>query len=105
MKSYNRETGKYITNEEKGGKLKKRELCKGGRQHDWVKVLPFGYEASEAYEGDVEPLYQALEAIADFEDATYDVLKQIGIVKTHKAWRPRPERVLMCSVCKKKKYE
>lgn len=104
MKHYDREKKKYVTEEERDAKLKKREKCKGGRDHDYVEVLPWGAEMGDGYKGDPQPYYDAQEAIEKFTEKKYDELKEQGIiVKYRRPWHRSLEfRLFMCSVCHKR---
>lgn len=103
-KVYNRVTKRWETEEEINIKLKKRETCKGGREHDWVRVLPYGVEALPHYNGDVEPYYQAEQLIYDMTNKTYDALETIGIKVRRGGFRVSHlnTRSEICTVCKKK---
>lgn len=105
-KVYDRKSGKYITEEEKQGSLKKRETCKGGRPHDFVEVLPFGAEALPSYKGTPQPYYDAENRIAEYTETVYKNLERehgIKIGKSRAIWRPRL-RHWLCSVCHKQQY-
>lgn len=104
-KVYNRTTKRWETEEEINIKLKKRETCKGGREHDWVRVLPYGVEALPHYNGDVEPYYQAEKLIYEITNKTYDALETLGIkVRRVGLYSYRQNtRSEMCTICKKKR--
>ncbi len=105
MKHYDRTLKKWVSDEDPQLKVKKRDTCKGGRPHDYVEVLPYPYEADERYQGSLAPLYEALKAIADFEDAQFQKLAEIGILRRGKSWRGFEQaRYFICSVCGKKHY-
>lgn len=104
MKEYDRQSRKWIGKDEAEKKRNKREKCKGGRDHDYVEVLPYGVEAGEGYAGDPQPYYDAQEAIADFTDKKNAELAAIGIITKGRAWRPTTFRIAVCSVCMKQKY-
>lgn len=105
MKEYDRQSKSWDTPEEKERKLKKRKSCKGGREHDWVEILPpYGVEATSHYKGNTQPYYDAENAIADFTERTYKKLaEEHGIVVRRTPWRPQI-REYMCSICHKKSY-
>lgn len=101
MKHYDRASKKWITEEERDLKLKKRDACKGGRPHDYVEVLPYGVEANDKYQGLTQPYYDAEEAIKAFTEKKYAELAAIGIIVRPHGWWPRNYRRYMCSVCHK----
>ena len=105
MKEYNRTTKKY--EEATDIKLKKRELCRGGREHDYVLVLPDHVNYNETYKFNPEKYYELVDKQSDLEDKLNTELAEMGIVNrfgsVRLAWRAR--KCFMCSVCKKKKYE
>lgn len=103
MKQYDRESKKWLSEEEIAKKVKKRDTCKGGRPHDYVEVLPYGVSALEGYAGSVEPYYEAEKAIAEFSQKEYDMLREkYGIdAKYMRVSRLFNYRRFMCSVCHK----
>lgn len=104
MKEYNRKTKKW--EEATDIKLKKRSTCKGGREHDWVHILPYMVEALPHYCGDAEKYYDIQKEIADFTDLKEKELRDVyGIDTKRFAWRPKESRVYICSVCGKKDYK
>jgi len=66
MKKYDREKREWVSEEEYEARQKKRALCKGGREHDFVEVLPWGYEALEGYQGDTSPVFEVEREITEF---------------------------------------
>lgn len=105
MKKYDREKKEWISEDEHISRQKKRDKrCHGGKEHDFVEVLPYGVEANEKYQGSTEPYYKALKEIDAFVDKKHEELAQLGILIRTKPWRPNM-RMFMCSVCKKKRYE
>ena len=105
MKEYNRTTKKW--EEAVDIKLKKRELCRGGKEHDYVLILPWGYEHIEGLYIDAEPLYKAQDTIRAMQNTLDEELLKVGIKRTEKRFSDlfKPRREYMCSVCKKKKYD
>ena len=105
MKRYDRESKKHISEEEYQGKLKRRKLCKGGKPHDWVEVLPYGVSTNELYNGTTGPYYEAEKAIREFTKQKHDELAALGIFISERWSREvRKERPHICSVCKKHGY-
>lgn len=105
MKEYNRTTKKYeeVTNI----KLKKRELCKGEKPHDYVLVLPDHETYDENYKFNPEKYYEILEDLGRYEEMVAKSLIEMGIKSRYgrfvmSRW---VHRHYICSVCKKKKYD
>lgn len=106
MKKYNRETKKWEDEKEIEKKLKKRDTCKGGREHDWLEMLPWGIEALPNYKGLPEPYYDTEKAIAEFSEKKYKELENIGIrVNRYNSFKNVSYRHYLCSVCNKKMYQ
>jgi hypothetical protein len=105
MKKYDRESGKWIEEKEMEGKLSKRKLCKGGREHEWMLCLPsYLTVASSALGLDkVEEYYKIEDEREDAEIAFDERLEAIGI----KSRSFRISRLLgrrrsyICTVCYK----
>lgn len=109
MKHYDREQKRWVDAAEKQGNLDKRKLCRGGREHDWVEVLPWGVEAVEGvYQGNPQPYYDAEDAIDRFTAEKYRELEELGILSNYKRgfYGSRASiRHYICSVCRKKDYK
>jgi len=108
MKKYDRETKKWLDEEEMNKKLSKAKMCKGGREHDWILCLP-SYTKTDSVLGldKVEEYYKIEDEREDADIAFDERLEAIGI-KTRlfrtSSFRGRA-RHYICSVCLKKKYE
>lgn len=105
MKEYNRTTKKY--EEATDIKIKKRKSCKGGREHDWVMVLPFWFEAVDGvYNGNPEPAYTYRQRLEELEERLKNELADLGIVSKYR-WGSvgrnirEDYRTYQCSVCHK----
>ena len=105
MKEYNRTTKKW--EEAVDIKLKKRELCKGGKPHDYVLVLPDHETYTEAYKFNPEAYYELLEELGRFEEETARKIEEMGIKTRYMRFGMGRwvHRYYICSVCKKKKYD
>ena len=88
--------------------LKRKKTCKGGQPHDWVAVLPWGYEAVEGvYQGSVEPLYDSFKEVTALQEQLTASLAAQGIVATftsYKGWRNDNYREYVCATCGKKDH-
>ena len=88
--------------------LKRKKTCKGGQPHDWVAVLPWGYEAVEGvYLGSVEPLYDSFKEVTALQEQLAAQLTLQGIVASHRSysgWRTDNHRMYICATCGKKDH-
>ena len=108
-KVYDQKSKRWMTDEEYQRKYKKRQTCKGGREHSWVMCLPNGFEATDKYKGNPEACYAMEEEIEKFTEKKAEELeKKEGIKSTyHRGFRNfrMKMRQYFCTVCKKQKYE
>ena len=104
MKEYNRELKQWVE-KGTGGSLKKRELCKGGREHDWILCLPSYVTVKDSALGldKVEEYYRIEDEREDVDIAFDERLEAIGIKS--RLWRGirGRRRSYICSVCLKQK--
>ena len=105
MKEYNRTTKKW--EEDVDIKLKKRELCKGGKLHDYVLVLPDHETYDETYKFNPEKYYEIMEEMGKYEDEIKKKLAEMGVKSKYSRFNLNRwiHRYYICSVCKKKKYD
>lgn len=106
MKVYNREKKRWISQEEHE-RLKKprdKKVCRGGKPHDFVLVLPtWGVKWDGVSPYDAEAYYKAMEERAEFIEKQNQALAKKGIIVRD---RTRTEtKYYVCSVCKKQDYE
>lgn len=92
MKKYDRESKKYLLEEEFERKSKRRELCKGGKPHDWELCLPpygvVSLDGENQYGFDVaEQFYTLLEkhtkALREAEDRYERELASLGLKSSY----------------------
>lgn len=103
MKEYNRVTKKY-EEKEKTGKLKKPQKCKGGKEHDFVLLVPKWINRDHDLSKDeIEEYYQIEETRGNVEDSFNQKLRLIGII--YQRYNSVLRRFYRCSVCFKEKYE
>lgn len=105
---YDRDTKKWVTDEEYQGKIKKRKHCKGGRPHDFVLMLPWGFEAIEGkYKGNAEVAYALEEQVEKYRQTLIEKLEaEEGIImKTLRTFNFSQYRTYTCSVCGKTVHE
>ena len=104
MKEYNRTTKKW--GEATDIKLKKRELCKGGKEHDYLLVLPDYVSYTESYKFNPEAYYELMEDLDKYTKENDRKLVEMGLKSRLFRFLPSSStrRNYMCSVCKKKKY-
>lgn len=104
MKEYKRKKDKpEVTNP----KLKKRDTCRGGKPHDWVLTLPFGYEHIEGLYVDARPVYEAFKALDAMYKTLHEELEKVGIRKTKTFYLGRgytKTKEYVCSICGKKHW-
>ena len=81
MKKYHRESKSWIDAEDHDRKTKKRKLCKGGREHEWMLCLPsyIKHEDSEFGFSIAEKYYKLEDAREDYDMAYNEKLALIGI--------------------------
>lgn len=103
MKKYDRVKKEWVSEEELGRRTKARQkTCKGGKEHDYVEVLPYGAEATAEYKGSTEQYYDAEKKLEELADKLEKSLLAQGIVARLKPHRwGKDYRRLMCSVCHK----
>lgn len=107
MKRYDREKRKYISEEEYQEGKKKRELCRGGKPHDYILVLPYHARHTDSVLGiDIaEEYYRIIDEFEDLLDKREERLKAIGVTEGFYRSSIRREREYVCSVCQKKHFE
>lgn len=105
MKKYDRETKKWIDEEEITKKLSKSKLCKGGREHDYILCLPLYARHDDSVLGiDIAEEYYKIEDAREDVDIAFDErLEAIGIKS--RLWRGHfgRRRSYICSLCMKQK--
>lgn len=107
MKKYDRETKKWVEESEIIKKLAKRKLCKGGREHDFILVLPPYVQTIDSILGikQAEKYYQIELEIDELIAGKYKELEAIGILnKPYGRITKKQFRYYICSVCKKTDY-
>lgn len=105
MKKYDRETKKYITEEEYNRKYGKRKLCKGGREHDYILTLPPYIRTEHNILGiDVAEQYYKIELEIDKLIAEkHKELEALGILhRPYGRITDRQYKYYICSVCGKR---
>lgn len=104
MKTYNRKTKKWEeVSKENVGSLKKRDLCKGGKPHDPILVLPSYVRTSSSLLGiDVaEKYYKLEEEIYAYIDSKKGDYEALGISPQHFGYNTTVNKYYICSVCNK----
>jgi len=107
MKKYDREKKKWVEETDINKKLKKRELCRGGKEHDYVLVLPEHVTYTEDYKHNPEAYYAILDEIEEFSLKAMERITALGVVSKYYSMpsKYRRVRLYLCSVCKKKHHE
>jgi hypothetical protein len=98
-----------VTEEEYDRRHPKRDsiICRGGKAHDFVLVLPEGIAYDERYNFKPEEYYRLADTKYEFEQELNKKLDAIGLKRkymTLSGFR-KESRLYICSVCKKRKYE
>lgn len=106
MKEYDREKKKWVSVDakERELKLKKRKMCRGGRPHNFVLVLPMYVHFNELYKFNPEEYYKIMEEYDAFIDEQDQKFKKLGIVTRFGGGLYGRNKTYMCSVCKKVEY-
>ncbi len=104
MKHYHRETKSWLTEEEIAAYKKKKrnkELCRGGKEHDYILILPSYINFTSKYNYNAERYYRILEEIDDFNEKKSKELEEMGVKDRIYSWRGSRLRTYGCSVCHK----
>lgn len=103
MKEYNRRTKRW-EEKEKIGSLKKRETCKGGKEHEWVLMIPkYISRTHNLSKEEIREYYKIEQDRIDFETTLADRCAKIGVKGRY--WIGGNSKFYMCAICKKEKYE
>jgi len=108
MKKYDREKRKWVDEKEVDKKLAKRKLCKGGREHDFILVLPSYIRTKNSILGieQAEKYYQIELEIEELLAEKHKELEALGILhKPYSRITNKQYRSYICSVCKKHEYK
>lgn len=105
MKKYDRETKKYVEDLNSGKSAKKRKLCRGGKPHDFVLVLPPMITYTDAYKFKPEIYYESHERVRQFLISEDQHLLKNGITSRFQNWRGSALRHYACTVCGKTDYK
>jgi len=111
MKKYDTFTRKWVTEEELAAskkKFKKRKLCRGGKEHDYILVLPPYVQTKDTVLGiDVAEDYYRIEREKQgLVEAKERELEELGVV-SRRGWGflGGETRHYICSVCQKESYK
>lgn len=109
MKQYRKDAKKHLDDDEyEAYKAKKRRdgsICRGGKPHDFVLVLPFHVTYDPAlYKFNPEEYYRIRDEVYKFEEEAERQLREMGIKQRYGRWPRTETRYYMCSVCKKQRY-
>jgi hypothetical protein len=111
MKKYDREKREWITEEEYNRRYHKREGCKGGRDHQFVLVVPQYHRIDGSLGMDIaERFYEAQDVFYSKQDEAqkeYDErLASLGLKPNNRfmRWGTVDRRQYICLECKKQKW-
>lgn len=106
MKKYDRETKTWLEEVDINKKLSKRQMCKGGREHDWILCLPSYAQYADTSLGiEIAAEYYAIEDAREDAQIIFDEqLKAIGVksqsFRIGKIFGRRRSNI--CSICLKR---
>lgn len=106
MKEYNRQTKRWEDPIDKGGSLKTRKTCRGGREHDFQLSLPkYISENVDLPLSSIEEYYKSEERISEFMRKESELLHSLGIKKNWGFRGARIYKYYKCTVCGKQEYD
>lgn len=107
MKKYDRETKQWVEEEVIDCKTKKRKLCRGGKEHDFILTLPpyvqtessvLGIEVAQDY-------YRIEREKEELIEQKEEELARLGIKTRLYRGGGTIGRYYICSVCQKREYK
>lgn len=105
-KVYDRETKTYVEEEDHVASLKKRESCNGGKEHDWVTVLPHHVHHKDVTAEVIDKYWELCEELDNAQEEHYKKLKDLGYTSTYILGFQvfgKIRRIQVCAVCGKHK--
>jgi hypothetical protein len=107
MKEYNRETKKWEEPKPTTkGSLKKRELCKAHKPHDFVLVIPKHRSNYRPYSAEIVAEYYKIEDEKDaFEKKNDERFIELGLMHRYSWKNYYTPRHYICAVCGKEKTQ
>lgn len=105
MKKYDRETKKYVEQGELEPRRKARpkDVCRGGKVHHFILMLPYMVTYNEAYRFNPEEYYKLKDAEYEYVEEQKKKIRALGIVE-RSGWNRQQSRHYICSVCKKEEF-
>lgn len=108
MKKYDRETKKWVEEAvlEKRRNARNKKLCRGGKDHDYVLVLPAYTTYDPAtYCFNPKEYYKLMDEKFEYLEKWKEKVRALGIKRFSDSWNSKESRLFICSVCKKQNYE
>lgn len=110
MKQYRRDAKRHMSDEEyevyKAKGRKDPKICRGGKPHDYVLVLPFHVTFDPAiYKFNPEEYYRLKDELTALIEKHNEKIVAMGVTSRYRSWERRETRYYICSVCKKQKYD
>jgi hypothetical protein len=107
MKEYNRTTKRWEEKDEsKTGSLKKKKLCRGGKEHDYQICLPDFLDKNQNLQLNIiQEYYNSQDRVLKFLSKEQELLVNLGIERRYTHSVDRIYRYYKCSVCGKKEYD
>ena len=108
MKKYDSKLRKWVSIEEyeRTHKPRDKKVCRGGKPHDYILVLPYYTDYDSTYKHNPQEYYKMMDERKEFIDNQNKEFEAMGI-KPKRYWGDgrRESRLYMCSVCKKSEYD
>lgn len=109
MKKYNRTTKKWEPTGEEKVKVKKRDTCRGGKEHSFLLTLPHYLPDRVSMEASITPqaiveYYASKERLCAFLEKENAILASYGLTNRFMEWF-RNDKDFICEVCGKRKTE
>jgi len=107
MKEYDREKRQWVEKEDIVKKIKKRKLCKGGKEHEYILTLPPYIKAKTSILGiDIAPdFYRIEKETEEILQEKYKEMEAIGIQRSTGSIYTRSGKYYTCKTCLKNTYK
>lgn len=109
MKQYRRDAKLHMDDEEYAvwRSNRKSKTCKGGREHKFILVAPYGYTSTEQGKfldaDQIKVCYESQVGMKETMKNEEERLASLGIKTKYSNWRYSVHYRYVCEVCKKEK--
>lgn len=104
MKEYNRKTKRWEESKDPGGSLKKRELCKGGRPHNFIPCLQRWVNCNKVETPELIAAYYALREEEKKSDQEFkDRERKLLGLNSYEIFIGGDYKEEICTVCARRK--